>query len=595
MSVKFDIRRPKSRILTSVVALLFVIGVIPLGLLGERMTYFNRERLEVQQQEVQLVIATGIADELEQFVEAKLARIQGFARGFEAALTISPERALAAVTDSALLNRYLEEDRDLVSLVLAVRSSGDDADPRHFTTVQARAGAAGGAVVEAEGLLVSTLLERALFGASALETSASAPPVLIAAVPVRRGAEIDGVLGAVVSLERVRARLAERSEERYLVYLSDRAGQRLLARSRADSRPHLLDSELAAAFRDAGGDPRTIPFEAEIDGDRHDMLGAFAPVVGTGWGVFVEVDAASAYYAVRKMRETTLVWSVVAVLLALIFGTLFARRLVHPIRELAAGALRLARGDFSRRIDIESTNEIGVLADGFNHMADEIREQMTALEAAARQNKELFLGTVRMLAEAIDEKDPYTRGHSERVTRYAVAIARSLDLDETQVERVQMGALLHDVGKIGIDDRILRKPAMLTDAEFAIMKQHPDKGAHIMGTVAELRHIVPAMRFHHEKIDGTGYPLGLSGDEIPLEAQIVSVADTFDAMTTHRPYQKAMDPEFVIEKLKGWVGTRFRPDVVDAFARAWRAGAVRIGDVSTDGIPEPRATAAPSS
>jgi HD-GYP domain-containing protein (c-di-GMP phosphodiesterase class II) len=130
------------------------------------------------------------------------------------------------------------------------------------------------------------------------------------------------------------------------------------------------------------------------------------------------------------------------------------------------------------------------------------------------------------------------------------------------------------VGKIGIDDRILRKPTILTDDEFEVMKQHPEKGAHILSPVKQLENIIPGMRFHHEKVDGTGYPAGLRGDEIPVAAQIISVADTFDAMTTDRPYQRGMDPEFVLEKLKGWVGERFRGDVVEAFELAYREGAI---------------------
>jgi len=188
-----------------------------------------------------------------------------------------------------------------------------------------------------------------------------------------------------------------------------------------------------------------------------------------------------------------------------------------------------------------------------------------------------FIETLRSLVNTLEARDEYTRNHSERVTRFAVAIARSFGMPEHEIENVQIAGLLHDVGKIGIDDRILRKPTMLTDEEFAVMKQHPDKGAQIMGAVKQLEGIIPGMRFHHEKVDGSGYPLGLRGEEIPLPAQIISVADTFDAMTTDRPYQKGMDPEFVLTKMRGWVGTRFRGDVVDAFERAFRGGEIAVG------------------
>jgi HD-GYP domain-containing protein (c-di-GMP phosphodiesterase class II) len=212
-------------------------------------------------------------------------------------------------------------------------------------------------------------------------------------------------------------------------------------------------------------------------------------------------------------------------------------------------------------------------------MTDQIEKFIGDLQRAAEANRELFVGTVKSLAAAIDGKDPYTRGHSERVSRFSVAIAQRLGLPDDEVEKIRISALLHDVGKIGIDDKILKKPASLTDEEYEIMKQHPQKGFKIMSHIPALKEFLPGMYMHHEMINGQGYPQGLKGDEIPIMARIVAVADTFDAMTTDRPYQKAMKFEDAVSRIETLVGTRYDAQVVAAFVEACREGQVRPGSV----------------
>jgi HD-GYP domain-containing protein (c-di-GMP phosphodiesterase class II) len=147
-----------------------------------------------------------------------------------------------------------------------------------------------------------------------------------------------------------------------------------------------------------------------------------------------------------------------------------------------------------------------------------------------------------------------------------------MGLTPEDVRRVRLSALLHDVGKIGIDDRILRKPTALTEEEFEVMKSHPAKGAAIMETIPQLRDVIPGMKHHHERWEGGGYPDGLSGEDIPLQARIVSVADTFDAMTTTRPYQRAMDIRFVFQRLRDLSGNRFDPTIVEALINSYEKG-----------------------
>src|SRR6185295_4497233 len=224
----------------------------------------------------------------------------------------------------------------------------------------------------------------------------------------------------------------------------------------------------------------------------------------------------------------------------IIFGTLFAGHISRPIQLLAQGARRLAGGDYGTRVPVEANNEVGVLAESFNHMGEEIQKAIQQIRQAAHRNKELFMGSIRMLANAIDEKDPYTRGHSERVAYYSACCAKHLGMDAGNIRRVHLSGIIHDVGKIGIEDKILRKAAALTDDEYEIMKQHPTKGEHILDAVPLLKERAGDGLMHHENVDGSGYPRGLKGEEIPLLGRIVSVADAFDAMTTDRPYSKAM-------------------------------------------------------
>ena len=182
-----------------------------------------------------------------------------------------------------------------------------------------------------------------------------------------------------------------------------------------------------------------------------------------------------------------------------------------------------------------------------------------------------YLGTVRSLADAIEAKDPGVRSHSEEVARYAAAVAARLDLDEMRREELQFGSLLHDIGKIGISERILLKPGRLTEDEFNVIKLHPRIGHRIVAGIPALSGIAPAILHHHERYDGTGYPAGLRGDRIPLEARIVGVADSFSAMIADRPYSPGRSPEEACLELERCAGTQFDPEVVRLFVEEVRA------------------------
>lgn len=183
--------------------------------------------------------------------------------------------------------------------------------------------------------------------------------------------------------------------------------------------------------------------------------------------------------------------------------------------------------------------------------------------------KQSFYDTVEALAEAIEKKDRYTGGHTKRVVLYSMCIAKYLDLTPEELERVRLGALLHDVGKIGIEDKILKKDAPLDNEEWKVMQTHPEQGFDIMSRVDGLRDVVAGMRYHHERWDGKGYPLGLKGEEIPLIARVIAVADAYDAMVSTRPYRKGLDSKIAYDEIVKHRGTQFDPRVVDAFIQAY--------------------------
>jgi HD-GYP domain-containing protein (c-di-GMP phosphodiesterase class II) len=184
--------------------------------------------------------------------------------------------------------------------------------------------------------------------------------------------------------------------------------------------------------------------------------------------------------------------------------------------------------------------------------------------------RETFYATSKALAESIEKRDPYTGGHTKRVLEYSVAIGEELGMSTNQLDKLKLSAVLHDVGKIGVDDAILRKQAPLNDEEFAMMKKHPAMGADIMNHVPQLKNIIPGMLYHHERPDGRGYPKGLKGRKIPLIARIISAADTYDAMTTTRPYRKGLPKEVALAELRKYSGTQFDRTVVKAFINAFK-------------------------
>jgi putative nucleotidyltransferase with HDIG domain len=265
--------------------------------------------------------------------------------------------------------------------------------------------------------------------------------------------------------------------------------------------------------------------------------------------------------------------------LALVLAALVARSVTRPIAECVRGALDIARGRFGREVRVSARNEIGDLAYTFNHMSRELasydaenRRLIAALEHG-------YLDTIRSLAAAVDAKDPYTRGHSERVAALSVDIGRELGLPAEALKALEYGGILHDIGKIGIPDSILAKRGTLAPDEMELVRAHPVIGAEIVAGVDFLQGAVPAIRSHHERWDGAGYPAGLAGEAIPLVARIVNIADTWDACTSRRPYQEAIPVDVVTAILEGLRGAQTDPRVHAALLAVLR----RRGSVARGG------------
>jgi HD-GYP domain-containing protein (c-di-GMP phosphodiesterase class II) len=432
---------------------------------------------------------------------------------------------------------------------------------------------------------------------------------LTIAAPVMGGSNGDQVVAAVVAIVSFREvfkavqQQSTKSERELLdaglpvVFVVDKEGRAVAHPDEriAFSEKPMTDLKVVQDWQETGTQVQSAlaPFTAERDGRKIEMIGSYATAeLGSNsrLGVIAIQDERAALVSVADMRRQTFIISLVAATFALLIGFFFAKKLTQPVQELAAGAHRIASGDFSRRISVRSRTELGELGDSFNLMTDQVESFIGDLQRAADENRQLFLGTVKGLAAAIDGKDPYTRGHSERVARFSVAIAQGLDLPDDEIEKIRISALLHDVGKIGIDDNILKKPAALTDEEFELMKQHPQKGFKIMSQIPAMREFLPGMYMHHEMINGNGYPQGLKGDEIPMQARIVSVADTFDAMTTDRPYQRAMKFEDALARIKTFVGTRYDESVVASLMAACDSGQITPGRVRLKRPPKAMAT-----
>src|SRR5256884_3361153 len=247
-----------------------------------------------------------------------------------------------------------------------------------------------------------------------------------------------------------------------------------------------------------------------------------------------------------------------AALLTLLVGTVTASRLTRPVELLVRSMRAVSAGDLHHRATVVSQDEIGYLARTFNEMTVSLEEKTAALE-------ETTFASMEALARAIDARDPTTFGHSARVSAVSLEIAQAMRLSAKDREALRRAALLHDIGKIGVEDKVLRKPGPLTDAEADDMREHPRIGYDMLKGLRFLQPSLPGVLYHHERWDGAGYPTGLTGTAIPLPVRILAVADVFDALTSDRPYREGLSFEAATAAIRIEAGLQFDPDVVTAF------------------------------
>ncbi len=283
--------------------------------------------------------------------------------------------------------------------------------------------------------------------------------------------------------------------------------------------------------------------------------------------VIVELDWSVLSTAQGAARRKIIGLFAVILVLGTISSVLLSASLTRPIKELSSGVEDLKRGKASKPLRIFSADELGRLTASFNEMSGLITNQQDRLAQNARDLEEAYVSTVRVLSAAIDARDAYTLGHSTRVSELAVSLAKELGLRDQELENIEIACLFHDVGKIKIPDSILHKAGMLSPDEWVEMQKHPEYGAEILRKAPSLRRFVPAVRHHHEWYDGSGYPEGLSREDIPREASIVSLADAFDAMTSDRPYRKAMTKEEAMATIEEHIGKQFSPELAPIFLR----------------------------
>lgn len=546
--------------------LLLVAGIIPLLIGTLLLTRQNAEILQTQEQAFLTRSARDLSEDLNAYVESVTRQLRQLGEG---ALLLGDDD-VAPIRRSGLeayLSRFVRSNAERVlSLQLldergigpavGLGQVGAEIDSE-LRAAHAEARASGKPVYR--------------FARRAVDNKALA----VIAVPVvgPQGERI--VAEATVDLRILERIFGREAQGEVSVFLIDSDGRVLWAEG-ADERTvrALAASSLVRDFRLKPLN-LTAEYELDVHGERQRIVGRVSPVEQTGWGVVVQKPLAAAYAAAEQVVSTAIIALGVFVVLALLLAMAVARVMSDPIQVFADTTHGIAAGNFGQRVEVVGPGrEIAELAADFNRMSDHVENYVEKLREAAERNRELFISTIRAFAAAVDAKDPYTRGHSQRVADFSRTIARYLGRDEEFQEQVWIAGVLHDVGKIGVEDRILNKGGVLSSEEYEQMKRHTIIGAEILSPIQQLQEVIPAVRWHHEAWNGRGYPDGLAGEEIPLSARIVCVADSFDAMTTNRPYQRASSAEFTLDTIEKLTGSRFDAKIVTAFLRACEEGEI---------------------
>jgi putative nucleotidyltransferase with HDIG domain len=562
-------------ILYLIIGVLMLVSVVPMYFYARQVVALNRDLLKTNEMLLQNTITRALSDEIAQ----RMANLDSMLGNLSSAIQVTSGGDIGATKVNtpelrALLERFVSNSSDLAyATVLNAEAKGQAVgrvNPDEFLQREFYRGfsaARDGRSYTGQPLSVGSGRDR--------------KTVIVVAVPIQFAGRFLGMVGTAVDLSFLTRNLDQLSRGGLITYVVDREG-RLVVGPEAKhfaTGQDMSKLEIVKSFEESGGRARfvaTSEFTLQENGRQEEMLGTYSPVPSLNWAVIAQKPQAEAYRGVFEMQHTANLLGLLMVFTSAFVGIVAARRITDPLQVLTDTSRAIAKGDFSQRVKLKSRTEIGELASTFNLMSDDLERFVEDLKRAAEQNRQLFLDSIQMLAGAVDEKDPYTRGHSDRVTKYSVMISKELGMTSEEVEKIRIAAQLHDVGKIGIEDRILKKPGALTPEEYEIMKSHTVRGANILRSVEQLKEMIPGIELHHESLDGKGYPYGLKGDEIPQSARIIAVADTFDAMTTNRPYQAAHEPEYAVKIINTLARNRLDPKVVAALTKIFERGELRV-------------------
>jgi len=562
-------------ILYLILGVLLAISTIPMYFYSAQVESSNGERLKTNEQLLQNTITRSLADDLSEHERSLRMMLANLSSAIQVASGGDiGDKNIEAPELRALLENFVSSSSEEIAYATLLNSEAKGIYTGKITPdaflqrelERAYAAARDGRVYSGQALVVGE--------------GKNTRTVFLVSCPVQYGPRFLGMIASVVDLQFLIRRLREVSGGGLTPYVVDAQG-RLVAAATPEfaTGQDMKNLDIVRNFVERGNKAQlaeTREFKMTAATEHIDMLGTYSPVTSLDWAVVVQKPIRDAYREVYEMQRTARLLAIGLVLLSIGVSIFAARRITNPLHVLTQSSRALAKGDFSQRVHLWSRTEIGELAQTFNTMSEELERFVEDLKRAADENRALFMGSIQMLAGAVDEKDPYTRGHSDRVTRYSLMIAKEMQQPSSFLEVLQVSAQLHDVGKIGIEDHILKKPGALTQEEFEVMKTHTTKGANILRPVTQLAEMLPGIELHHEALDGRGYPYGLTGDQIPLLARVIAVADTFDALTTNRPYQQAHTPDQALQIIKNLAGKRLDPAAVAALLAVYERGDIKI-------------------
>src|SRR5437588_9274324 len=451
-------------ILYVILGVLVAISVVPMYFYSAQVEAINRDRLKTNEMLLQNTVTRSLADDIAQRQESLRMGLSNLSSAIQ----------VASGGDIGSNNISAPELRALLENFV---SSSDDTAYATLLNSEAKGISAGRIAPDA---FLQRELERAYSASSegraytgqalTVGSGKASRTVVVVSTPMVYGGRFLGMIGGIVDLQFLIKRLQEVSRGGLTPYVVDSQG-RLVAGASPDyaTGQDMTRLETVKNFVDEGGKAQlaaTKEFTIVEGRNTVEMLGTYSPVTSLDWAVVVQKPRLEAYRGVFEMQHTARLLALLAVLASIMVSFYAARRIANPLKVLTESSRAIERGDFSKRVELRSRTEIGELADTFNIMSEELQQFVQDLQRAAEENRALFMGSIQMLAGAVDEKDPYTRGHSDRVTRYSLQIAREMGLDDEFLEILRISAQLHEGGKIGIEADILKKPGVTTPEPF---------------------------------------------------------------------------------------------------------------------------------